>query len=132
MERPQDSTSWIFAVLAIIAAVPIAFIVQHSQKGDTIETIVAGARTLNAQFFARDATTKSVAYRLRGVPSKLEQEDVEKLVKRVLYSKTILKFMLILSLMIPVAMERALRPWISRGPQEASPNRRTVLSGNFR
>lgn len=66
MELPEDS------------------LLQTSRNGDVAETASSIVRTPEAQSSARDATTKTLAYRLRGIPSNAEQCGVEELVRGVL------------------------------------------------
>lgn len=59
-------------------------IFQVSRNSDDAETASTNVQTPEVQSSARDATTKSLAYRLRGIPSNIEQHGVEELVRRVL------------------------------------------------
>lgn len=84
MELPKDSMLWGFTVLIIIATISILYLIQSFRNKDIIETTAANVQKPKAQLSVWNATTKAVAYRLRGVPSELEQEDVKDLVKRAL------------------------------------------------
>ncbi|KAL7895102.1 hypothetical protein HDV64DRAFT_287730 [Trichoderma sp. TUCIM 5745] len=81
MELLGDTMLWISTVLILIATISIPLLIQYFRSGDIVK---ANAQTLNPQVSTPDATTKFVTYRLRGIPSKLEQHDVKELVKQVL------------------------------------------------
>lgn len=84
MELLEDSMSWVSTILILIATISILLISQHLRNGDITETAKMNVQTPKVQVSARDVTIKSVAYRLRGVPSELEPNDVKDLVKIVL------------------------------------------------
>lgn len=81
MELLEDSMPWISAILMLMATIFFPLLIQYFRNGDIAKTNV---QTLKAQVSAPGATTNSVTYRLRGVPSRLEQHDVKELVKKAL------------------------------------------------
>ncbi|UKZ68508.1 uncharacterized protein TrAtP1_009539 [Trichoderma atroviride] len=81
MEVLGDSMSWISIILMLIATISIPLLIQHFRNGDIAKTNV---QTTKPRVSPLDATPRSVVYRLRGIPSRLEQHDVKKLVKEAL------------------------------------------------
>lgn len=81
MELPGNTILWAFTVLILIATISIPFLAQIFREGGIPETATTKVRIPKAQISAQN---KAVAYRLRGVPSKLEEQDVRELVKKAL------------------------------------------------
>lgn len=81
MEVPGDSMSWISTILLLISTISIPLLIQYFRNGEVAKT---NFQTPKARVSAPDATTRSVTYRLRGIPSKVEWHDVKELVKKVL------------------------------------------------
>ena len=84
MGLPEDFISWsITGLLVTVITIFVSLII--SRKFDTPETGPANApSTRKAQLSIKDAAGKTMTYRLRGVPSELNQQGVKKLVQRVL------------------------------------------------
>ncbi|KAL7937552.1 hypothetical protein V8C35DRAFT_183222 [Trichoderma chlorosporum] len=81
MELPGNTILWAFTVLILIATISISLLVQKFRDGGIPETATTKVRIPKAQISAQN---KAVTYRLRGVPSKLEEQDVKELVKKAL------------------------------------------------
>lgn len=81
MEVPGDFVLWISTILLLISTISIPLLIQHFRNGEVAKRNVQTPKT---QALAAIATTKSVTYRLRGVPLKVERHGVKELVKKVL------------------------------------------------
>lgn len=84
MELRGDFMSWAFTILMLIASISIPLFIQYLRNGEITETVKTSAQATKAQLSVRDATTRFVTYRLRGIPSKFTQHDVKELINRVL------------------------------------------------
>lgn len=81
MELLEDFMLWIPTILMLIATGSIPLLIQYFRYGEVAKKNV---QIPKAQVSAPGPTTKSVTYRLRGIPSKVERHDVKELVEKVL------------------------------------------------
>ncbi|KAL7958827.1 hypothetical protein V8C34DRAFT_137970 [Trichoderma compactum] len=81
MELPGNTIIWAFTVLILIATISIPFLAQNFRDGGIPKTATTKSESPRHKFRPK---IKLVTYRLRGVPSKLEEQDVKELVKKVL------------------------------------------------